>query len=62
MSAQKRKSKRNGCEHLQGRPLLGANGDIWTIEEHGVLRTDAAGHRSSSPFNQARAVVSAILE
>lgn len=47
---------------LAGQSFAGANGDIWTIEEHGVLGIDAAGHRSSSPLIQVRAVVPAILE
>jgi hypothetical protein len=47
---------------LAGQSFAGPDGDTWTIEEHGVLRVDAAGRRSSSPFGQARAVVSAILE
>ncbi|MEZ2354167.1 hypothetical protein [Caballeronia sp. RCC_10] len=36
---------------LAGQCFAGANGDISTIEEHGVLRIDAAGQRSFSPFN-----------
>jgi len=59
---EKEKHQMERVRALAGQSFAGANGDIWTIEEHGVLRIDAAGQRSSSLFNQVRAVVSAILE
>jgi hypothetical protein len=47
---------------LAGKSFAGANGDVWSVEEYGVVRIDAAGRRSSSLFCQMREVISAILE
>jgi hypothetical protein len=47
---------------LAGKSFAGANGDVWSVEEYGLARIDAAGQRSSSPFSQVREVISAILE